>query len=102
MLTSCGGHSATKLATLPPAIPSAEPVLLFTGTGTSASDVGAIEAVLATLGLGYTTADSAHLNGMSEPQLAGYKLLIVPGGDSTVIGGSVSPNTAANIHGAVV
>ena len=58
-------------------------------------------AVLNTLGLGYATADSAQLNGMSEPQLAGYKLLIVPGGDSTIIGGNLSLSTAANINGAV-
>ena len=100
--TSCGGHSGnTPAASLPPAIPSAQPILLFTGTGTSSSDVAAIESVLNTLGLRYTTADSGHLNGLSEQQLAGYKLLIVPGGDSTVIGGNLSPRTAANIRGAV-
>ena len=87
--------------TLPPAIPSAEPVLLFTGTGTTSSDVAAVTAVLNTLGLGFTTADSGHLNAMTEPQLGGYKLIIVPGGDSTIIGGNLSSSTAANIRGAV-
>jgi glutamine amidotransferase-like uncharacterized protein len=76
-------------------------VLLFTGTGTSSSDVGAVIAVLKTLGLGYTAVDSGHLNAMSEAQLGGYKLMIVPGGDSTVIGGNLSPSTTANIRGAV-
>jgi hypothetical protein len=54
---------------LPPAIPAAEPVLLYNGTGTS-SDVSAVEAVLGTLGVGYATADSTQLNALSEPQLA--------------------------------
>lgn len=103
--TSCGangGASAMGAQTfLPPPIPSAEPVLLFTGTGTSSSDVAAVESVLATLSVGYTTADSAQLNSMSEPQLAGYKLLIVPGGNSIQIGQSLTPTTAGNIHGAV-
>ena len=100
-LASCGGHSANPRTSLPPAIPSAQPVLLFTGAGTSAPDVAAIIAVLNTRGLGYTVADSSQLNGMSEAQLGGYKLLIVPGGDSTVIGGNLSPGTTANIRGAV-
>ena len=39
---------------------------------------------------------------MSEQQLAGYKLMIVPGGDSTVIGGNLSPGTTANVNGAVI
>jgi glutamine amidotransferase-like uncharacterized protein len=106
-LASCGtnaGGSQTSLPSSgpPPPIPSAQPVLLFDGIGTSSTDVAAVEAVLGTLSIGYATADSARLNGMTEPQLAGYKLLIVPGGDSTVIGGNLSPGTAANIHGAVI
>ena len=105
-LTNCGGkvggaQMSVPPPDLPPPIPAAQPVLLFNGNGTSPSDVAAIEAVLSSLAIGYSTADSAHLDGMSEPQLAGYKLLIIPGGDSTVIGGNLSPNTAANIHGAV-
>lgn len=103
--TSCGAGSGSNALTaetpLPPPIPSAQPVLLFTGAGTSSSDVGAVESVLATLNIGYTTADSAHLDKMSEPQLAGYKLMIVPGGDSIQIGQNLASTTAANIHGAV-
>jgi hypothetical protein len=105
-LMNCGGNgraseSSMPSPDLPPAIPAAQPVLLFNGAGTSLPDVAAVEAVLGSLGIGYMTADSAGLNAMSEPQLAGYKLLIIPGGDSTVIGGNLSPNTAANIRGAV-
>jgi hypothetical protein len=57
-------------------------VLLYNGTGTSRSDVAVIEAVLAALGVGYITANSSQLEATSEAQLGGYKLLIVPGGDS--------------------
>jgi glutamine amidotransferase-like uncharacterized protein len=39
----------------------------------------AVEAVLGTLGISYATADANQLNAMSEQQLGGYKLFIVPG-----------------------
>jgi hypothetical protein len=102
--TGCGsgsGQAATAPAALPPAIPAAEPVLLYNGTGASPSDVSAVEAVLGTLDLGYATADSSQLNAMSEPQLGGYKLIIVPGGNSITIGESLTANTASTIRGAV-
>jgi glutamine amidotransferase-like uncharacterized protein len=76
-------------------------VLVYNGTGASSTDVLALEGVLGTLGFGYTTADSSALNAMSEQQLGGYKLVIVPGGDSIAIGQSLSGNTAAMIRGAV-
>jgi Biotin-protein ligase, N terminal len=103
-LTGCGSRSSPSIqaspAGLPAAIPAAEPVLLFNGTGTSA-DVSAVEAVLDTLNLSYKTADSSQLDAMSEQQLAGYKLLIIPGGNSIDIGDSLSPQTTSNIRGAV-
>jgi len=100
--TGCGSQSGQAGgAGLPPPIPAAEPVLLFNGTGTSSSDVAAVEAVLGTLGVGYKTADSTQLNAMSEQQLAGYKLMIVPGGNSITIGGSLTAGTASMIRGAV-
>lgn len=101
-LTQCGsGNMRTSTATLPAAIPSAQPVLLFTGTGTSAPDVAAVESLLQTLNLSYATADSAQLNAMSEQQMGGYKLLIVPGGNSITIGSDLTASTAAAIRGAV-
>lgn len=105
-LTGCGSHSAQTAAmlpapALPPPIAAAEPVLLFDGTGTTSSDVSAVKAVLNTLGVGYITADSNQLNAMNEQQLGGYKLLIVPGGNSITIGQSLSAATTAAIRGAV-
>lgn len=104
--TECGSRSGQAdvpppPAELPPAIPAAEPVLLYNGLGTSSSDVSAVEAILANLGVGYTTADSVQLNAMSEPLLGGYKLLIIPGGNSITIGQNLTAATAAAIRGAV-
>jgi glutamine amidotransferase-like uncharacterized protein len=76
-------------------------VLLFVGTGTTSSDVAAVEAVLKTSGVSYTTADSNQLNAMNEQQLGGYKLLIVPGGNSITIGQGLSAATTSAIRGAV-
>jgi glutamine amidotransferase-like uncharacterized protein len=76
-------------------------VLLYIGTGTSAPDVSALETVLGTLGLGYLTANESQLDAMTEPQLGGYKLLIVPGGDSIAIGQSLSGAATAIIRNAV-
>lgn len=101
-LTFCGGGNSDTKKSLPPAIPASEPVLLFNGTGTSSSDVAAIEAVLHSLTLGFNTADSTQLNALTEQQLAGYKLLIVPGGNSIDIGSNLTSSTAANIRGAVM
>jgi biotin protein ligase-like protein len=105
IVAGCGsqGRQATvpAPAALPPAIPAAEPVLLFEGTGSSNSDVAAIKAVLKTLGLGYVTASSNQLDAMTEQQLGGYKLLIVPGGNSITIGQNLSPATTTMIHNAV-
>jgi hypothetical protein len=101
--TGCGSGSGGQVppAALPPAIPAAEPVLLYNGTGASSTDVSAIEGVLGTLGVGYATADSGQLNAMTEPQLGGYKLIIIPGGNSITIGESLTTETASMIRDAV-
>jgi hypothetical protein len=108
MLTGCGSRGAQLAASspvppppLPPAIKSAQPILLYVGTGTSASDVAAMKGLLKSLNLGYLTADENQLNAMAEPALGGYKLLIVPGGNSITIGDNLSGNTTATIHNAV-
>lgn len=101
-ITSSGcGSGGQAGAVLPPAIRAAEPVLLYSGTGTSPSDVSALEAVLHTLGVGYATADSTQLSAMSEAQMGGYTLIIVPGGNSITIGDSLTADTASMIRGAV-
>jgi glutamine amidotransferase-like uncharacterized protein len=77
------------------------PVLLYNGTGTSTNDVTAIESVLATLNLKYSTANTSQIEAMSESDLSAYKLLIVPGGNSIKIGNSLSRTATTNIHNAV-
>ena len=103
MFNGCGSRSdpaSAATAALPPAIPASEPVLLFNGTGTSA-DVSAVQAVLSTQGVGYTTADSDQLNAMTKAELGGFKLIVVPGGNSIEIGQSLDASTVANVRGAV-
>ena len=77
------------------------PVLLFNGTGCSPSDVKAVEAVLKSIGIDYSTANSAELNELTEFQLRRFRLLIVPGGNFIDMGRSLTPSTAANVRSAV-
>lgn len=77
-------------------------ILLFNGTGTSSTDVSAVEAILNTNKLLYATANSSQLNAMTETQLKAYKLLIVPGGNSITIGNNLKSSTTTNIHNAVI
>lgn len=106
--TACGtpgatiGTSAQAAAAVPLNTAKKPPVLLFNGTGTSASDVAAVEAILSANGLTYSTANSSQLNNMTEAELTAYKLLIVPGGDSVTIGNNLKSSTTTNIHNAVV
>ncbi len=90
---SCGVHRSTP--------PGAAPILLFAGTGTSPGDVAAVKAILDRSGLGYAAVDSWQLNAMSESQIRGYRLLIVPGGNFIHIGKSLAPATSATIRSAV-
>jgi glutamine amidotransferase-like uncharacterized protein len=76
-------------------------ILLFNGTGTSAGDVAALEKIMRSEHLDYSTSDSAQMNEMSEAQLRKHRLLIVPGGDFERIGNSLNRGATANIREAV-
>jgi glutamine amidotransferase-like uncharacterized protein len=76
-------------------------ILLFNGTGTSPDDVTAIAKILKEKGLDYATANSRQLNGMSEPQLTAYRLMIVPGGNYIRMGNSLTPEATQRIRNAV-
>jgi glutamine amidotransferase-like uncharacterized protein len=78
------------------------PVLLFNGTGTSSTDVAAVESVLSTLKLAYATANTSQIEAMTLSKLESYKLLIVPGGNSITIGNKLTKAATTNIHNAVV
>ena len=79
----------------------AAPILLFKGTGTSRNDVAAVETILNSNHLSYSTVNSSHLNAMGESQIRGYRLLIVPGGNFIDIGNGLTSSTTANIRNAV-
>jgi len=77
------------------------PVLLFNGAGASPADVAAIERILWSEQLAYSTANSPQLNGMSESRIREYRLLIVPGGNFEQIGKSLTATTTGQIRAAV-
>ena len=81
--------------------PGNAPILLFNGTGTSPGDVAALEEILSSERLNYATVSSRQLNGMSEPRLREYRLLIVPGGNFERIGNGLTASATANIRKAV-
>ncbi|HLX85049.1 MAG TPA: FG-GAP-like repeat-containing protein [Terriglobales bacterium] len=100
-----GLASAPSAAAAPPNDNQAQaksvPVLIFNGTGTSASDVTAVENVVSAAGLAYNTANSSQLDGMTQAQLAAYTLFIVPGGNSITIGKHLSSGATSNVRNAV-
>jgi glutamine amidotransferase-like uncharacterized protein len=77
------------------------PILLFTGAGTSPNDVKAVQAVLQSNSLSYSTAGTSKLNEMGESQIRQYRLLIVPGGNFVEMGAGLTPGATTNIRGAV-
>jgi glutamine amidotransferase-like uncharacterized protein len=85
----------------PPAPVDRAPILLFTGKGTSAGDVAAVERVLEQNHLQYATATSRQLNRMSASRLIAYRLVIVPGGNFIDMSASLTPSTTANLRDAV-
>jgi len=93
--------SLVMTACSPKASSDVPPILLFKGTGTSPNDVKAVETVLKTRHLDYSTITSRQLNRLSESQLMRYRLLIIPGGNFIHMGQGLSSNTLTNIHNAV-
>lgn len=74
---------------------------MFNGTGTSPNDVAAIETILDSSHLSYSTVNSFQLNGMAESQISRYQLLIVSGGNFVDMGNSLTERTTANVRNAV-
>jgi glutamine amidotransferase-like uncharacterized protein len=77
------------------------PVLLFTGTGTSPNDVKAIETLLVSNHIDFSTASSFELNRMKEEDLRRYLLLIMPGGNFVDMGNRLTSPTIASVRHAV-
>jgi Biotin-protein ligase, N terminal len=76
-------------------------ILLFNGTGTSPNDVAAFETILKDKHVNYSKVNSSQLNAMSESQLRGYGLVIVPGGNFIDIGNGLTSGATANVRSAV-
>ena len=114
-MTACGRHSIAWLLPLavvanpacehrrsaPLKPPSVAPILLFGGAGTSSEDVAAVETILGESHLDYSLMSSSQVNGMTEPELRSYRLLIVPGGNFLTIGRNLTPSAIAKVHDAV-
>lgn len=92
----CGGVAST-----PSTSSDAPIVLLFTGRGTSANDVAALERLLRDNHFGYATMDSARLDAMNESELRAYRLLIVPGGNFVQMGNGLAQSTPAHLRDAI-
>jgi glutamine amidotransferase-like uncharacterized protein len=78
-----------------------EPILLFNGIGTSSNDVLAIETILNSNHLTYSTVSSSQINEMSESQIREHRLLIIPGGNFIEIGNGLDSGATANIRKAI-
>jgi glutamine amidotransferase-like uncharacterized protein len=76
-------------------------ILLFNGTGVSSNDVEAIQEILSSNHLSYSTVNSSLLNRMTPSDFTKYRLLILPGGNFVIMGNGLSKNGADNIRVAV-
>ena len=82
-------------------IPSHQSILLFCGTGTSANDVAAFEALLNQQRLTYVKVASSDLNRMSVNELLDHRLLLVPGGHYINMGNGITKAATQNVNQAV-
>ena len=102
-LTACGTGGEEARMPAPPALAPAPitPILLFNGTGTSPGDVAALERILTSEHMSYSTVDSRQLNGISESRMRAYRLLIVQGGNFEHIGNNLNSRTTTSIRNAI-
>lgn len=99
--TSTSTLTSTSTPELLTATTSSVPVLIYNGTGTSSTDVAAVESIVSSLHLGYHTVNSSALDKMSVSQLLGYRLFLMPGGNAITISGNLTKTATANVRSAV-
>ena len=96
-----GTFASNQPPSTAPKSEGAAEILLFSGTGSSPNDVKAFERILKDQHVTYLKVNSLQLNGMSESQMRGNHLLIVPGGNFIDIGNGLTAGTTANVRNAV-
>ena len=75
--------------------------MLFAGSGTWASEVAAIEAILKTRGLSYSKLNSPQLSALNAQEISQFGLLIFPGGVGATQAQSLSSKSRAELRSAV-
>jgi glutamine amidotransferase-like uncharacterized protein len=93
--------TSTSTSGVLPATTSGATVLVYNGSGTSSTDVAAVESIVSSLHLGYHTANQSELDKMSVSQLLGYRLFLMPGGNAITISGNLTRTATANVRSAV-
>jgi len=76
-------------------------ILLFNGTGSSPTDVDAIQNILSSNQMGFELVNSDQVNALDTSELRKYKLLIIPGGNFITMGKSLTIQTTTNVQTAV-
>ncbi len=76
-------------------------VLLYNGEGTSKNDVRAIEKLIEECGFNCVSVGSVQLDGMSDRELSGYRLIVFPGGNYIEMGNGLTTDTTQRIRRAV-
>jgi len=99
--TSASVDAATTDSTAALQLSGTAPILIYNGSGTSSTDVAAIESIVSSMGLAYHTVNSSQLNNMTESQLLAYRLFLMPGGNAITISSYLTKNAVANVHNAI-
>jgi glutamine amidotransferase-like uncharacterized protein len=100
-VVSTSTSTSTSTSGVLPATTSGATVLVYNGSGTSSTDVAAVESIVSSLHLGYHTANQSELDKMSVSQLLGYRLFLMPGGNAITISGNLTRTATANVRSAV-
>jgi glutamine amidotransferase-like uncharacterized protein len=63
--------------------------------------VAAVESIVSSLHLSYHTANQSQLDKLTESQLLGYRLFLMPGGNAITISGNLTRTATTNVRNAV-
>jgi len=80
-------------------------VLFYNGAGATSGEIADLEAMITRAGYTYTAVNAPELAAMTEAEIATYKLIVWPGGNSITQGNALyqaNPAIFTNVHNAVV